>query len=108
MCQPSKLFNETCSGTMSSYMCQTLTQATICNNSGTQYLCQCPYMQYYDPFSNKCKYQQTLNMYCDLSINDMCQTMFGLVCLTGVCKYIFIGINQDYYNLFKNQIFLKS
>ena len=85
-CQPSKPYNQACNNQSTSYMCQTFTQGTICNNSCILFTCQCPYLQYFDVANNKCNNQLTFNQTCNSSISDMCQISFGLRCALGICR----------------------
>lgn len=87
LCEQSVGFNGTCNDSNSSYMCQTLTQGTICNSSdasGSIYKCQCPFMQYFEVINNKCTYQLSFNQTC--TSDNMCIGILELSCLTGVCK----------------------
>lgn len=86
ICQPTKLYNETCSNSLTDYMCQTISQGTVCSPSGTTYKCQCPYQQYYDPSTSKCISQLTFGQPCDSAIPDMCLGTLGLQCFQGACR----------------------
>lgn len=83
-CEPAASFNQSCSDASSSYMCQMLTQGTICNGTGTTFTCQCPNQQFFDILINKCKSQLFYNEAC--SNNNMCLNQLGLNCLNGSCK----------------------
>ena len=85
-CQPAASFNETCSNATSSYMCQSLTQGTICNGSGSTYYCQCPFMQYFDIMTNKCQNQVSFNQSC--FSDDMCLQVLGLSCFSTKCEWV--------------------
>lgn len=87
-CQQSISYGQQCSNSTTSYMCQTLTQGTICASSGSTFSCQCPTLQYFNLFSNKCMNQVTFNGSCNATITDMCQLSYGLSCLIGTCKLV--------------------
>lgn len=85
-CQSALSFNQICTDPSSSYMCQTVTQGTICNGTNTYYTCQCPYLQYMNALTNKCTNQFGYNQSCNSSISNICQASLGLNCILGVCK----------------------
>ena len=87
-CQLTKLYGEPCSNTATSYMCQTLTQGTICSvTSGTTYLCQCSGLKYFDPWLNKCINQVSINQSCNSSVSNICLSNTGLSCIQDACRY---------------------
>lgn len=102
-CQPALSFNQSCSNMSSSYMCQTQTQGTICNGSGSIFTCQCPFLQYFNTSAQKCQNELTYNELC--SANIMCQASTGLSCLIGRCRLSFF-IHKPYLiqSLFNLQI----
>ena len=73
--------NQSC---MASYMCQTITQGTICNTSCTPFNCQCPLFQYFNVGLNKCQNQLLFNQSC--SNNNTCRSDLGLICFSGYCR----------------------
>lgn len=85
-CQPALKLNSSCTNTSTSYMCQQLTQGTLCNDSNGNlvFTCQCPFLKYFDSTSNKCINQLSYNQSC--SNNVMCQERLGLSCFNGFCK----------------------
>lgn len=83
-CQQARTFNQSCSNSTTNYMCQTLTQGTICSLVGSSYACQCPSFQYFDTALNNCTDQ--FSTYSTCTFDNMCQTVFGLYCISGVCK----------------------
>lgn len=85
-CQPSISVNGKCLNVSSSYMCQTMTQNTICIGSGSNFTCQCALMNYFDPFSNSCKNVIGFNRSCNVSIQNMC--ISPLYCYSGICEYL--------------------
>ena len=87
LCQPAKAFNQSCTNALTSYICQTVTQGTVCNDtfgSGV-FTCQCPYLQYFDIISNNCKNQLSFNQNCNDSM--MCIDALGLSCSNGACRF---------------------
>jgi len=83
-CQSTVLYGQSCTA---DYMCQTLTQGTICNATGSNYTCQCPYLQYFDYTINRCLNQLMFNKSCNSAISNVCQGVFGLSCVGGICEY---------------------
>ena len=74
-----------CSNSSTNYMCQQLTQGTICNTTdGSSYICQCPQLQYLNTTQNKCLNQSTNGQTCSLNIG--CRIDLGLLCQSGVCR----------------------
>lgn len=86
LCSQAIPFGGICLNALTDYVCQTLTQGTICNasNNGTLYTCQCPYLEYFDTSINKCKNQLLFNQSCNYT--NMCKTTFGLSCIAGICE----------------------
>lgn len=90
-CQQTRLFGETCSNAASSYMCQTLTQGTICADNGTGiFSCKCMSTLYFDSTTNACANPLTFNKPC--LFDQMCSTSAGLICINGQCRYKTIKI----------------
>ena len=85
-CEMTKAYNQPCLNASSSYMCQTLTQGTICNGTWKMenFSCQCPYLKYFDMSLSKCQDQVSYNVTC--SYNERCLTVNGLACLSGICE----------------------
>ena len=85
-CQLALSFNQTCANASTGYMCQSITQGTVCNdnNGNGVFTCQCPSQQYFNAASNKCSNQLSFNQSCNSSW--MCLDIFGLDCLNGSCK----------------------
>lgn len=83
-CVSSKSFNQSCTDEITSYMCKTLTQGTVCNGTGATFTCQCPYGQYFDTLSGKCTSVLAYNQSCSSSIT--CDTLLGLTCILGACR----------------------
>jgi hypothetical protein len=73
-----------CSNSSTSYMCQTVTQGMICNNTSGSFKCECPYLKYYNIITNSCLNQVSINKTC--SYDSQCQTSFQLSCFGGYCK----------------------
>ena len=96
-CQAASVIFQPCTSSSTSYMCQTLTQNTICNNSIGQFQCECDFLNYYDSISNSCLSQLSLNGLC--SSDSQCQTVYGLSCINGSCKYNISIINMSHYFL---------
>ena len=82
-CQNALIVGQSCS---SGYMCQTLTQGTICNGTSGVYTCQCPFLQYYDNVTNFCINQLPYKSKC--SYSSQCQNAFGLTCTNGLCLWV--------------------
>ena len=84
-CQPSLSYGQSCLNSTTSYMCQTLTQGTICSNTNSSvYTCQCPISKYFENMTNMCQNELLFNQSCN--INKVCKSQLGLVCLSGICK----------------------
>ncbi len=64
------MYNET--RWSSSFMCQELTQGTICNNTKGYFTCECPIFKYFNIDSNACENELTKNKKCK-NTNE-CQT----------------------------------
>ena len=98
-CSPSLALNERCSNSSASYMCQTITQGTIC--SGLNDTCQCNITQYFNSTAEKCENLSTLNDICSASIN-LCNSNIGLSCQSGYCKCNSTQFWSNYTNSCKN------
>ena len=72
------------SATLTTSMCQEMTQGTICNNSRGYFLCECPLFKYFNRESNLCKDQLTINTKCNFT--NQCQSIYGLASQNGICK----------------------
>lgn len=84
-CQASKAFSGSCTNSSTSYMCQTLTQGTVCNASNSSiFTCECPYLQYFDDSLNQCQNQRFYGQSCNYT--NMCQTSLGFACISGICE----------------------
>lgn len=85
-CKQAASFNQSCNPniTIDSSTCQTLTQGTICNSTGSLFTCKCPYLKYFDMASNKCENQLSFNQSC--SNSNMCEMVLGLSCISGICE----------------------
>ena len=83
-CQSAASLDESCLNSSTSYMCQTLTQGTICNGTAFNFTCQCPYLKYFDQLTNSCQNQLSFNNTC--SINEMCLSVIGLSCISSKCE----------------------
>lgn len=87
-CKPAVAYDNICKNASTSYMCQSLTQGTICNGTINNFKCQCSYLQYFDVSINKCQNQKTYNQTCNVSVVDMCQIPFWLDCVAGICQCV--------------------
>ena len=85
-CTPAAGFGKPCSNSLTNYMCRTLTEGTICSESGESFLCKCPESQFFNISSKKCEEQlmEGLTCYAD----DNCRGDLGLFCniSIGQCK----------------------
>ena len=79
-CKEAYDFNQTCTNSLTSYMCQTLTQGTICRGN----TCQCSSMQYFDMASSKCENFLTINSTCFQV--EACDVTLGLGCQNDLCQ----------------------
>ncbi len=74
-------FKESCQNNLTSYMCKTLTQGTVC--SGSPYECKCNTSQYYNYATSKCENLLLHNVTCQQ--NDSCNSAKGLYCKNQLC-----------------------
>lgn len=81
MCQAASFYNESCKD---NFMCQTITQGTLCNRTDKISTCQCPNLQYFDSKSGRCREQVSFNQSCFSNMTNMCR--IGTVCLNGKCR----------------------
>ena len=84
-CQPALNYGSFCTNATTTYMCQHMTQNTVCNLTGIRYYCQCPSLNYFDIVLQKCLPQQTVNGPCTVTIG--CRVDKGLICSlpAGTC-----------------------
>lgn len=85
-CQAAHNYGDSCTSIETNYQCQTLTQATICNDTGSGFICQCPHFQFFNKTKNTCVDQLTINESC--FYDQMCKTSVGLSCITGICRLL--------------------
>ena len=85
-CQQAFTIGTSCFNSSTNYMCQTITQGTICNSTGGSFSCQCSFLNYYNTFTNKCTNQLAINKSC--TYTNQCQTAYGLDCINGICTYV--------------------
>ncbi len=76
-------YNQSCSNSMTSYMCKTLTEGTQCLGP-SPYKCKCASFQYYNFKTKKCESQLTNSATCPQA--DACRSDLGLSCPIGVCE----------------------
>ena len=82
-CSPALGYNQSCLDSSTSYMCQTLTQGTICSGS-TSYYCSCPTKQYFNLIDGQCEYLLLNGDPCTQS--DACNIGLGLSCQNSLCQ----------------------
>jgi hypothetical protein len=83
-CNTAKPIDQTCTNSSTNYMCQTLTQGTICSNTSGSYKCECAYLKYYNYITNFCSNQLSVNAPC--SYDSQCQPIKELTCVNGICR----------------------
>jgi hypothetical protein len=76
-CQMAKAYNGACS---IDYMCQTLTEGTICSTS----VCKCPRLKYYNYLNNRCEDKLLENIVCFQK--DACRDDLNLSCHSEKCS----------------------
>jgi hypothetical protein len=82
-CTPALPYNQGCANALTSYMCQIVTQGTIC--SGNPFVCKCPTTQYFNNTANQCENLLSIKQTCQQS--DACNNVVGLNCnLEGYCQ----------------------
>ena len=82
-CQQASSYGQACQNASTNYMCQTITQGTICNGTALNFTCQCPYLSSFDILINACKAQVSFNQSC---VIDACIVSNGLFCIGGICE----------------------
>lgn len=84
-CTPAVRFNKPCSNSSTNYMCKTLTEGTICEESGSSVLCRCPQHEFFNETSLKCEKQLMVDF--DCYADDNCRGDLGLNCgINGTCQ----------------------
>lgn len=83
-CQPLGNYGDTCLNSLSSYMCKTLSQGTLCSNSTGDFRCECTSQQYFDTITMSCKNGKPFNGTCITNTN--CATFLALICTNGYCR----------------------
>ena len=81
-CTPANAYNQTCSNSSASYMCQTVTQGTICSGTST-FRCICSSQQYFNIATQSCQSLLSVNQTCMQT--DACKSSLGLSCQSGLC-----------------------
>ena len=79
-CAAAYEYNQICTSSSTNYMCQTLTQGTIC--SGNK--CSCPSTQYFYLNNNTCQPLVSINGTCTQP--NACKSSLGLICQNGLCQ----------------------
>ena len=77
-------YGSSCLSPLSEYLCQTITQVTVCNNTSGSYKCECAYLKYFHLSINKCLNQLSYNSSCSQS--NACRVDQNLICSSGICK----------------------
>lgn len=93
-CQSALSLYQSCSG---NYMCKTLTQGIICNNSMGYFQCECPFLTYFDNTTNTCANQFAMNSPC--TFDKQCQTIYGFNCNGGICTYVVISRDASIFSV---------
>ena len=83
-CTPALGYNQTCSSRTTTYMCQSITQATLCTGPAP-FRCQCSLAQYFNYANNKCETLLYFNATCNQS--DACNSQLGFSCKNNLCKF---------------------
>jgi hypothetical protein len=82
-CTIARGYYQTCTNSLSSYMCKTMTEGTICSGP-SPYKCLCPSLQYYRNSTSKCEDQLSNTISCTQT--DACRSDLGLSCQVGLCQ----------------------
>ena len=83
-CVPAGSFGQPCSNILTSYMCRTLTEDTVCSSSSGTFLCECSKFKYFNLVNNKCLDQLLESKSCLQP--DACRSDLGLSCKNDTCN----------------------